>query len=165
MIDFGGERVLITGAGGGVGRALVEVFSDMGAAVVASDVVGAELASDRIAEAHHFDLLDERALDDALKRIVENGAPVAVVLNAGWTRAESLDDVTEDLLAAEMNLNFKSGRPSLQVADPGDAQAAVRGILRLRLPRSTPRRIRQSRLCCRQGRRSCLDACDRDRGR
>ena len=27
MIDFGGERVVITGAGGGVGQALVDVFS------------------------------------------------------------------------------------------------------------------------------------------
>ncbi len=108
MFDFGGERVVITGAGGGVGQALVEVFSDLGAAVVACDVEGADLPKDRIAEAHHFDLLDERALHDACDQIQVNGPPAAVVSNAGGTRAETLADVTADVLTAEMDLNFKS---------------------------------------------------------
>ena len=43
MIDFGGERMVITGAGGGVGQALVDVFSNLGAAVVACDVEGSDL--------------------------------------------------------------------------------------------------------------------------
>lgn len=108
MFDFGDERVVITGAGGGVGRALVEVFSDLGAAVVACDVEGADLPTDRIAEAHYFDLMDERALHDACDQILVNGSPAAVVLNAGWTRAETLEDVTAEALTVEMDLNFKS---------------------------------------------------------
>ncbi|MGI9485611.1 MAG: SDR family oxidoreductase [Geminicoccaceae bacterium] len=108
MFDFGGERVVITGAGGGVGQALVEVFCNFGAAVVACDVVGADLPQDRIAEAHHFDLLDEPALSDACHRILVNGPPAAVVSNAGWTRAETLEEVTTKALTAEMDLNFKS---------------------------------------------------------
>ncbi len=108
MIDFGGGRVVITGAGGGVGTALVKVFSNFGAAVVACDVEGADLSKDRIAEAHYFDLRDEQALSAACRKILENGPPTAVVLNAGWTRAESLDDVTAEVLSAEMDLNFRS---------------------------------------------------------
>jgi len=108
MFDFGGERVVITGAGGGVGQALVEVFSDLGAAVVACDLTGVDLPKNRIAEAHHFDLLDDQALSQACESILVNGPPAAVVSNAGWTRAETLEDVTVEALAAEMDLNFKS---------------------------------------------------------
>ena len=108
MFDFGGERVVITGASGGVGQALVEVFSELDAAVVACDVEGADLPKDRIAEAHHFDLLDEPALETACAQILVNGPPAAVVSNAGWTRAETLEDVTAEALAVEMDLNFKS---------------------------------------------------------
>lgn len=108
MFDFSGERVVITGAGGGVGQALVEVFSGLGAAVVACDVEGADLPKDRIAEAHYFDLLDDQALNQACTQILVNGPPAAVVSNAGWTRAETLEDVTAEALATEMNLNFKS---------------------------------------------------------
>ncbi len=108
MFDFSGGRVVITGAGGGVGQALVELFSDLGAAVVACDVEGVDLPKDRIAQAHHFDLLDEPALEDACTQILVNGPPTAVVSNAGWTRAETLEDVTTEALATEMDLNFKS---------------------------------------------------------
>ena len=108
MIDFDGERVVITGAGGGVGQALVEVFSDLGAAIVACDVVGADLPKERIAEAHYFDLLDDQALTQACKRMLANGPPAALVSNAGWTRAETLEDVTAEALTVELNLNFRS---------------------------------------------------------
>jgi NAD(P)-dependent dehydrogenase (short-subunit alcohol dehydrogenase family) len=108
MIDFGGGRVVITGAGGGVGTALVQVFSDLGATVVACDIEGADLPKDCIAEAHHFDLLDQQALDAACAQILANGRPVAVISNAGWTRAETLEDITAETLAQEMDLNFES---------------------------------------------------------
>ncbi|MDH3662991.1 MAG: SDR family oxidoreductase [Alphaproteobacteria bacterium] len=100
--------MVITGAGGGVGTALVEVFSKLGAAVVACDLPGVEFPPDRIAEAHHFDLLDKQALDAACSQILANGPPAAVISNAGWTRAETLDDVTAEALTAEMDLNFRS---------------------------------------------------------
>lgn len=108
MIDFGGGRVVITGAGGGLGQALVDVFSDLNAAVVACDLPGVDLARERIAETHHFDLLDEPALNAACRQILVNAPPAAVISNAGWTRAESLEEVTPDGLAREMDLNFKS---------------------------------------------------------
>lgn len=108
MIDFEGERVVITGAGGGVGWALVEVFSTLGAAVVACDLPGTDIPEDRCTEAYRFDLLDEQSLDDATAHILDRGAPCAVISNAGWTRAETLDEVTADALAREMALNFQS---------------------------------------------------------
>jgi NAD(P)-dependent dehydrogenase (short-subunit alcohol dehydrogenase family) len=40
--------------------------------------------------------------------IVSGGAPYAVISNAGWTRAETLADVTPEALSHELDLNFRS---------------------------------------------------------
>lgn len=106
MIGFAGGRVVVTGAGGGVGTALVKVLADCGASVVACDREGTDLAG--AAECHYFDLLDDAAVAGAAERIVRGGAPMAVISNAGWTRAETLADVTTEALDKEMDLNFRS---------------------------------------------------------
>ena len=165
MIDFAGGRVVITGAGGGVGTALVDVFSKLGAAVVACDMPGADLPMDRIAEAHHFDLLDEKALESACDQIIVDGPPAAVISNAGLTRAETLADVDDEALRAELDLNFRSAARLSKGADPGDARQTRQGRLRVRLVGQCHDPFRQSRLRRRQGRPPCLDARDRDRGR
>ncbi len=108
MIDFGGGRVVITGAGGGVGQALVRVFAGFGAAVVACDVEGADPPADGIAETFSFDLLEDAAVDDACEKIIEGGPPAAVISNAGWTRAETLAEVDDEALSREMDLNFRA---------------------------------------------------------
>jgi len=105
MIDFGGRSVVVTGAAGGVGSALVKVLSACGARVVACDREGTDLAGDGIAESHHFDLLDDGAIAEFAIRA---GMPAAVISNAGWTRAETLADVTPAALDHEVDLNFRS---------------------------------------------------------
>lgn len=108
MIDFKGRTVVVTGAGGGVGSALVEVFCELGARVVACDVEGSDLSRPEIAQAHHFDLLDDRAIAAFADHICKEAPPAAVVSNAGWTRAETLPSVSTEALDREMNLNFRS---------------------------------------------------------
>ena len=108
MIDFSGDRVVITGAAGGVGRALVETFAACGAAVVACDLPTADFAGLPVAEIHEFDLLDGAAMRRSVAAIVSGGAPAAVVSNAGWTQAETLADVTPEGLFHELDLNFRS---------------------------------------------------------
>lgn len=107
MIDFAGRNVVVTGAGGGVGGALVEVLSACNARIVACDQAGVDLSAPGIAEAHHFDLLDDGAVGHACADICKSGAPAAVISNAGWTRAETLGDVTPEALTHELNLNFR----------------------------------------------------------
>ncbi len=106
-VDFRGGRVVVTGAGGGVGRALVEVLSSADASIVACDVEGADLSAPAIVERHRFDLLDQPAVQRAAHAILAGGAPCAVISNAGWTRAETLEAVTADALDREMSLNFR----------------------------------------------------------
>lgn len=108
MIDFGGRSVVVTGAAGGVGGALVKVLSACGARVVACDREGTDLTGEGIAEASHFDLLDDRAIAAFAARTIESGSPAAVISNAGWTRAETLADVTATALDHEVDLNFRS---------------------------------------------------------
>jgi NAD(P)-dependent dehydrogenase (short-subunit alcohol dehydrogenase family) len=108
MIDFRGRNVIVTGAGGGLGKALVHVLSACNARIVACDVEGVDLAGQDVGEAYHFDLLDDRAVADFAARMTVNQPPAAVISNAGWTRAETLAAVTPEALDREMNLNFRS---------------------------------------------------------
>ena len=108
MTDFEGRRVVITGAAGGVGRALVEVFSSRGAEVVACDRTEFSFPEGAVAESHRFDLLDDEAVARCARLICEKGAPYAVISNAGATRAETLAEVSPDALTDELNLNFRA---------------------------------------------------------
>jgi NAD(P)-dependent dehydrogenase (short-subunit alcohol dehydrogenase family) len=102
MIDLTGARVVLTGAGGGVGRALCATLGRLGAQVVSCDIPGTDLAS----EAHHFDLRDRDATLAAASAILAGGTPSVVISNAGWTRADTLDQCTPDVVEDEMTRNF-----------------------------------------------------------
>ncbi len=115
MWGLEGARTVITGAGGGVGQALVAAFAAAGAQVVACDLPGARLSEAGIAEAHRFDLADLPAVDAAAAAILAGGVPAVVVSNAGWTRAETLGQVTAGNLSHEMDLNF-TGAARLSLA-------------------------------------------------
>lgn len=108
MIDFGGRRVVVTGAAGGVGRNLVKVLGECKARVVACDREGMDIFGESIAEAHFFDLFDDRAVTEFATKVCDGDCPAAVISNAGWTRAETLDDLTTEAFDQEMSLNFRS---------------------------------------------------------
>lgn len=108
MISFDGQRVVITGAAGGVGTALTARFAACGARIVACDVDAMADEQEHVAEQHRFDLLDDDAVTAAVKRITAGGPVAAVVSNAGWTRAERLDSVSSDALCREIDLNLRS---------------------------------------------------------
>jgi NAD(P)-dependent dehydrogenase (short-subunit alcohol dehydrogenase family) len=134
-INFGGKRVIITGASGGVGRALVSVLAAAHARVVACDLAGMDLASADITERHHFDLLDEGAVLRFAAEIAAGEPPAAVIANAGWTRAETLDAVSTEALDREMNLNFRSAAilskallPAMRGQDGGAAFVFISSV-------------------------------------
>ena len=103
MIDLNGARIVLTGAGGGVGRALSATFARLGAQIVACDVPGVDLGS---GEAHHFDLRDRDATLAAAQAILGGGTPSVIISNAGWTRADTFDLCTPEGIEDELTRNF-----------------------------------------------------------
>ncbi|MCV3239413.1 SDR family oxidoreductase [Mesorhizobium sp. ZC-5] len=105
--EFSGKSVLVTGAGGGLGRALVDIFSTRGARVIACDQSRDAMVGLPAASTHVFDLLDRAVMPDAVKAIVEqDGLPDVVVNNAGWTRAETMAALSLDSIEREVDLNL-----------------------------------------------------------
>jgi NAD(P)-dependent dehydrogenase (short-subunit alcohol dehydrogenase family) len=107
MTGLKGKQVVITGAGGGIGSALVEAFAQAGATVIACDRDA--LTDEPIAPDHLevFDLLDPASISKAAENIVAKfGAPDCLINNAGWTRAELMEDVTPEVIATELQLNL-----------------------------------------------------------
>ncbi|PQA71517.1 SDR family NAD(P)-dependent oxidoreductase, partial [Brucella oryzae] len=83
--EFAGKSVLVTGAGGGVGSALIKLFSERGARVIGCDMSLEAMTGDGFYARHAFDLLDREGLEPAAKRIIaESGLPDIVINNAGW---------------------------------------------------------------------------------
>jgi NAD(P)-dependent dehydrogenase (short-subunit alcohol dehydrogenase family) len=107
MTGLKGKRVIITGAGGGIGAALVKAFAGQGSIVIACDK---SLATDEPISPDHlevFDLLAPASIGKAAGNILSQfGAPDCVINNAGWTRAELLEDVTQAAIERELQLNL-----------------------------------------------------------
>lgn len=103
--EFSRKTVLITGAGGGVGSALVKVFADFGAELILCDLRLDMLPEGRANYA--FDLADNDAVTSAVDRILsERGAPDIIINNAGWTRAETMKGLTARTIEDEIQLNL-----------------------------------------------------------
>jgi NAD(P)-dependent dehydrogenase (short-subunit alcohol dehydrogenase family) len=105
--EFSGKSVLVTGAGGGLGRALVDIFTARGAQVIACDQSDDAMASLHAASKYVFDLLDRPAATAAVRAIIDrSGMPDVIVNNAGWTRAETMAELSLDRIEKEVDLNL-----------------------------------------------------------
>jgi NAD(P)-dependent dehydrogenase (short-subunit alcohol dehydrogenase family) len=93
-LSFGGEPVLVTGAGGGIGRATCEALTELGAAIVAVD---ADLATVREtvslmkgpAEAHHVDVSDETQVAALAEAVDARWGRLKALINCAGTNFES----------------------------------------------------------------------------
>jgi NAD(P)-dependent dehydrogenase (short-subunit alcohol dehydrogenase family) len=119
MFDLDGKRVVITGAGGGVGAALVARFDAAGAQVVACDMAGAALEVLPVAETHLFDITDRAAVQQAARDIEAAGGADVVISNAGWTRAETVEGLTPEKMDHEIDLNFRGAADLTLALLPG----------------------------------------------
>jgi NAD(P)-dependent dehydrogenase (short-subunit alcohol dehydrogenase family) len=105
--EFDGKSVVVTGAGGGLGSALIALLAGRGARIVGCDQSMEALKSPHIASAHVFDLLDPAAVEAAAAAILEkDGVPHVLVNNAGWTRTETLAALTPEAIERELDLNL-----------------------------------------------------------
>ncbi|MDQ0471762.1 SDR family oxidoreductase [Labrys wisconsinensis] len=120
-----GRHALITGAGGGIGRALVAAFRAAGATVSGADREAAPLAELDLAQRLVFDLADAAAANAAATRfLAEAGPPDILVSNAGYTRAETLGQVDGAVWERELAINLSG---AFHLAAPIVAAMAARG--------------------------------------
>lgn len=120
-----GKTVLITGAGGGIGRSLVAVFHEAGANVVGADRELSLLDGLPLVRTVLFDQADmagTRAVVSA--DIAAHGVYDAVVANVGFTRAEHFGMVDDAVWASELNINLNG---AYALTDPIIAAMAQRG--------------------------------------
>lgn len=109
MTDFTGKSALITGAGGGLGRALCQIFAARGASLLLCDVSVEAIEGCKDTAKFAFDLRDRSAVPAAALEIIKaHGVPDILINNAGWTRAETLPPVTSDQIFDEIDLNLAS---------------------------------------------------------
>ena len=120
-----GKTVLISGAGGGIGQSLVSVFREAGAKVIGADREASMLQGLDLAGQILFDQADAKATRASIvSYLAEHGAPDAVVSNAGFTRAEHLDQVDDDIWASELSINLNG---AYALTDPIVSAMARRG--------------------------------------
>ena len=107
FLRLDGQTVLISGAGGGIGYALVAAFKAAGARVSGADRDPAMLAGLDLEHQVIFELADSTATQTAVNTyLAEHGTPDIVVSNAGFTRAEILDQVDPAVWASELAINL-----------------------------------------------------------
>ncbi|WEK03618.1 MAG: SDR family oxidoreductase [Candidatus Devosia phytovorans] len=120
-----GKTVLISGAGGGIGRSLVAAFLEAGAQVIGADRDPKLLEGLALSGAILFDQADPKATRQAVEAwLAEHGTPDAVVSNAGFTRAEHLGQVDDQVWASELAINLNG---AYAMTDPIVAAMAARG--------------------------------------
>ena len=100
-------HVLITGAGGGIGGALVSTFKQAGAIVSGADQSASLLEGLDLDHRLGFDLTDAAACTLATNELMDNaGAPDILISNAGFTRGETLDQVDHTVWEREIAINL-----------------------------------------------------------
>jgi NAD(P)-dependent dehydrogenase (short-subunit alcohol dehydrogenase family) len=125
--NFNGKTVLITGGGGGLGRALAWRFGRAGAKIAVADLdlkaaeeVSAALNRHRIpACALEVDAADEEACQAAVRRAIAYFGGLDVLINnAGVTHRDAFQSTRSEVYHRVMNVNFFGALYFTQAALP-----------------------------------------------
>lgn len=114
-LDFGDEVVVVTGAAGALGGAVVERFGDAGATVAAIDIVDEDEAADAVplpsgSTYHAADLSETAAVADAVEAIVDAHGRIDALCNiAGtWRGGDPLHETDEDTFDLLVDVNLRT---------------------------------------------------------
>ncbi|MBM3605318.1 MAG: SDR family oxidoreductase [Alphaproteobacteria bacterium] len=128
MVDLKGQRVLITAAAQGIGRASALAFARAGAEVVATDINEAGLAGLDGCRTARLDVLDGAAVAD----FCESLGRVDVLFNcAGVVHAGTLLEATDDDLDFAFDLNVKAMVRTIRAVLPGMIQRRSGAIINM----------------------------------
>jgi NAD(P)-dependent dehydrogenase (short-subunit alcohol dehydrogenase family) len=111
-LELSGKTVLITGAFGGLGRAMVNRFQAEGAQVIAAGQQSTAEAADLLstpAQPPPYVRLDYKE-PDSIREAVQTASPDIVIANAGLTHSHCISEVPlsewEEVLAVNLTGNF-----------------------------------------------------------
>lgn len=116
MFEFTDDVIVVTGAAGNVGQAVVLAFLEMGATVCAVDHRQGRLAAiypetkDRLLFFEGIDSADRTAMIAVGKKIQTEVGPVDVLVNTvgGFTMGERVDEITSQAWQHMMDINVLS---------------------------------------------------------
>lgn len=106
MFNLEDRKIVLTGAGGGLGAVLLSQLHQAGAKVLACDRGGVVIDDQKAAHISSFDLRDHNQVEHAAEELLSFGAPDCVIANAGYSRAELMTDLTPEQLEAEVRVNL-----------------------------------------------------------
>jgi NAD(P)-dependent dehydrogenase (short-subunit alcohol dehydrogenase family) len=107
-MNFAGQRVLVTGAGKGIGRITAKMLADRGAAVIALTRSAADLESLK-AEIHCQTVVCDLADPIATRSVARELQPLDLLVNnAGTTQLDSFLDTSTETFDWIMNVNCKA---------------------------------------------------------
>jgi short-subunit dehydrogenase len=110
-LKLDGKTVLLTGATGGLGRAIATALADRGARVALSSRKGAELeqlAASLPGEGHRTIVADLAQEGTALRLLDAAGEVDVLVANAGLPASGRLDGFTQDEIGRALRVNLES---------------------------------------------------------
>lgn len=114
MRGLEGKRAIVTGGGGGIGRAICRRLGDSGVEVAVFDL-NAEAAARTVslieadgglATAHEVDIADRAAVDAAVAEVEAGGAPDILINNAGWDEIRPFLDTDMALWRKVIDINL-----------------------------------------------------------
>lgn len=115
-----GKIALVTAAGQGIGRAIVEAFATEGAVVIATDLDAAKLAGLQTALSQKLDVRSQEAIDELALDIKKKfGALDALVNCAGYVHNGNVLACTERDWDFSFDLNVKSMHRMIKAFIPG----------------------------------------------
>jgi NAD(P)-dependent dehydrogenase (short-subunit alcohol dehydrogenase family) len=144
MQDLAGQAALVTGAAGGIGRAVVRMLLARGAAVAAVDIdpldldafgaQGAPVAPARL-QSWRCDVTDERAVADTCEQVRARLGAVSMLINtaggSGAQRVQTLEDTTDEIWERVLSVNLTSVLRFSRAIVPGMKQAKYGRIVNL----------------------------------
>lgn len=122
MGDFHSKRVFVTGAAGGIGKAIATGFAEQGAEVAIADINGPLLARSASelpnATAYEIDVADRAAVHDAVDSFAAGGGLDVMINNAVYFFYAPLVDMPEVQVDKMLDIGIKGSFWGSQAATP-----------------------------------------------
>ena len=144
MRDLTGQAAIVSGAAGGIGRAVVRMLLARGATVAALDIDALDVSAFAAEGAHdpserlqtwHCDVTDACEVADACEQVRARLGAVSILVNtaggSGAQRVQTLEETTDEIWDQVLSVNLTSVLRFARAVVPGMKQARYGRIVNL----------------------------------